>query len=162
MSRNLIRYADWTHRDIGRYLGLYAGVASEYSHRRDFYPGTLGKIAPAQLHETAHHVDGHYVHIEGGVPAMKRNIPALTEEIPRWVMTGALEWMATHAGDRGRKAAAFVRACQRRTAMDTWDGVMRELDITEASIGRRRDSAEALISWYLDQHLGGLLPQMSA
>lgn len=157
-ARNLARFADWTHRGIGEYLGLYAGAASTYAQGRDFYPGTLGKVCPKQLHETAIHADGHYVHIEGGTPALKRNIEALTEEIPRWVVTDAIEWMAVHAGDRGRKAAAFVRACQRRTAMDTWEGVMRELDITEASIGRRRESAETLISWYLDQYYSGLIP----
>lgn len=162
MSRNLARYADWTHRNIGEYLGLYAGVASEYTRGRDFYPGTLGKHAPKQLHETAIHADGHYVFLEGGVPAMKRNIDALTEEIPRLVMTGALEWLSTCAGDRGRKASEFVWACQSKTAMDTWERVMEKLSITEASITRRRDSAEELISWYLDQYLGGLIPATTA
>lgn len=164
MSRasNIARYADWSHRGIGEYLGLYAGVASTYALGRDFYPGTLGRVCPKQLHETAIHADGHYVHIEGGTPALKRNIEALTEEIPRWIITDAIEWMATNAGDKGRRAAEFVRACQHKTAMDTWDGVMSKLDITEASIGRRRNRAEALISWYLDQHYAGLFPSTSA
>lgn len=162
MSRNLARYADWSHRDIGQYLGLYAGTSSEYAQGRDFYPGTLGKHAPKQLHETAIHADGHYVFLDAGKPAMKRNIDALTEEIPRSVMTGALEWLATCAGDRGRKAAELVWACQPKTAMDTWERVMEKLSITEASIGRRRDSAEELVSWYLDQYLSGLVPATPA
>lgn len=136
--------------ELKEYFGVARGSTwSPYHSKHDYRPGVLSEAQPSQLHETAHHSGGSYVHLENGSPAMKSSVIAMLEaHVPYSTMRGAMEYLKGREWDKWRVLDALTHRPPRKKAAQ----IAEEIGICEDWLNKQKNSAILIIADYLTWH----------
>lgn len=151
MNKDLIKHADKLKEELETYFNAPKGQRSDYSLQKDFHPGVLGHANPTQLHETARHSTGGYVHTEMcGAPALRHEITAMVDnsKIPHWVMAEAMDHLR-HKFAKWHDALSRIAFKGRHTVREE---IWLAIPCSERSLDRWEDEAYAEIADYLVQY----------
>lgn len=139
----------WVHF-FGIPKGARGYAVSDYLWRRPLSTGALSTATPRQLHETARHADGSYVHVEmGGVPALKPDVVDYLDGIPHAWVREAVDYLREIDPEGYRAFDAWLN----RFPRDTNESVAGRLGCDESAFRKRRRRALVIIRDYLDRRL---------
>jgi hypothetical protein len=150
------RFWTWTFAELEVYFGIRRGGTSYYLKRRDFHPEILGVVNPKQLVETQNHPG--FVPVvmgEDGKRPITRTVERMLGGIPWMVMDKAVKALDASDKERGGEVYRTFMAVQRRSPLDTLDGIAKRLDIGVATLYRHLRHALDFVDWYLDKERAG-------
>lgn len=142
---------DWTLDDLRNYFGLRlrSRQRSRYLDREPFAPAVLAMVHPKQLHETATHPGGVPVHLEGGVPAMRREVVAMLDGVPYALMRDAVDYLRQFDWEAWRA----VQAVMDRYPLDTAEVIAKRLFCEKSTVFKRINRSMETISSFIDREL---------
>ncbi len=151
MNATTANRIDWTLDDLRDYFGLRlrSRQRSRYLDREPFAPAVLSHSAPTQLHETATHPGGVPVHLEGGVPAMRRDVVAALDAIPYGMMRDAVDYLRQFDWEAWRA----IQAVMDRYPLDTAKIISDRVYCSESAFYKRLARGLDTISSWLDREL---------
>lgn len=133
------------------YFGIPQGSTSQYRQKKDFAPGILSETAPSQLHETAHHSGGSYVHLESGCPAMKGSVIAMLEaHVPIDTMRGAMDYLKANDWERWRVLHEMTTRPPLRSAQMVADSLTITASWLNRQVKMAIESIAQYLEWYYD------------
>lgn len=150
------RFWTWTFAELELYFGVRRGGTSYYLKRKDFQPEMLGIVNPKQLVDTATHAGFVPIRMgEDGKRVIAHQVEKMLGGIPWAVMDKAVKGL--EQADREQKTEVYrtFMAVQRRSPLDTLDGIAGRLNIGVATLYRHLRSALDFVSWYLDNESEG-------
>lgn len=146
------RFWTWTFAELEVYFGIRRGGTSYYLKRKDFQPEILGVVNPKQLVETETHPG--FIPVKMGEDG-KRPITRTVEK-----MLGGIPWEAMSKACKALEGAdadvyRTFMAVQRRSPLDTLEGIAKRRNIGIATLYRHLRHALDFVSWYLDMESEG-------
>lgn len=149
MNRTAVSNIDWSRDELRDYFGLGKGKKAPYLLREPFTPATLSQILPKQLHETDIHPCGVPVHLEGGRPALRKDVVGMLDAVPYAIMREAVDYLRQY----DKEAWRAMNAAWDRYPLDTIPMLAERCGCDRSTFYRRLDRGLQTISSYVDRVL---------
>ena len=148
MNRNVAEGISWERWHLRAFFGVGKHDISLFKQRKDFSPDLLSRLNIRQLHETARH-KGRYVHIEGGVPALKSIVLAGMIGIPHRMMAEAYDFLKAIDNDAWRALEMVGRKLPRQSVTS----VSVNAGMQSSGFHKRVNRGLDIISDYIEHQL---------
>ena len=149
MNREAAKAVDFNYPDLWEYFGLGKGGTSYFLQHRDLTPDTLAKSPNWKMHEQRLHKGGHYVHLDKGKPALRKEVLAKLDGIPHRMMQDAYRYL--QAVDR--EAWNTMELMQRRFRFERVESYADRLNISRTTVYKRLYRALEIIASHVDREL---------
>jgi hypothetical protein len=153
MNHEAAKAVDFNYPDLWEYFGLGKGGTSYFLQHRDLTPDTLAKSPNWKLHEQRLHKGGHYVHLDNGKPALRKEVLAKLDGLPHRMMQEAYRYLQSV----DREAWNTMELMQRRFRFERVDSYAERMNISRQTIYKRLYRALEVIASYVDRELEKLV-----